>query len=108
MIDAEDEREIRCPRLGHPVSFRYCRTQEGNRLCPRILTCWWEQFDVQGFLREHVGEEEFQALVTPAPAQSKLASILDIVERAKARRKDGVEEECKSRDQESTQDDDSA
>ena len=88
MIDAEDHREIRCRRLGHPVSFRYCRSQEGNQLCQQILNCWWEQFDVHAFLSENLGEEECRRLVAPKQQQHKVVGILELIARAKKSKKD--------------------
>lgn len=71
--------------LGDEVGFTYCRTQEGARLCSRILDCWWETFDVCGFLKQHLTEAEFMALAAPAPRPPKLATLADLIAQAKAR-----------------------
>lgn len=71
--------------LGEEVPFHYCRTQEGNRLCPRILDCWWQAFDVCGFLKENLTETEFAALAAPPPKPPKLASLAELIAQAKAR-----------------------
>jgi len=84
--DDHDERTIRCRRLGHAVTFLYCRTQEGRSLCPRILDCWWEVFDVRAFLEDNLPPEEFQKLTAPPPA-SKVASLLDLIEQAESRKR---------------------
>ena len=86
MKDREDHRQRRCPKLGHEVQFRYCRTQEANRLCPRILDCWWELFEVEGFLSSCYASEEVERLARPA-LQPKLSTILELIEAAKARAK---------------------
>ncbi len=81
-IDEQDERTIRCKRLGHPVSFRYCRLQEGCTICHHILNCWWEVFDVRAFLEENLPEEEMQRLLNPQP-KPKVLSLLELIEKAK-------------------------
>ncbi len=86
-LEEHDERRRRCPRLGHAVTFRYCRTQEGGRLCARILDCWWEVFDVRGFLQEHYPEERVEEL-RRRERPDKLASILEIVHRVQRTQSD--------------------
>ncbi len=90
MLSDEDHRVRRCPRLGHEVGFHYCRTQEDDRLCSRILDCWWEYFDVAGFLRAHLTAEEWKALVIQR-RRPKVAGILELIQEARkaARRPDG-------------------
>jgi len=53
-ITQHDERPIwRCPQLGGPVTFGYCRRMNDALPCARILHCWADAFDVHGFLQEH-------------------------------------------------------
>ncbi|NLW49574.1 MAG: hypothetical protein GXY85_01850 [Candidatus Brocadiaceae bacterium] len=82
MIDEHDARRLRCRRLGHEVAFRYCRTQEGDTVCPLVLDCWWEVFDVAGFLREHLEPEAFGTLARRG-FRPKVASLLDLIEQAR-------------------------
>jgi hypothetical protein len=84
MITDNDERETRCRRLGHAVSFRYCRAQEGETVCPCVLDCWWEVFDVQAFLREHLTPEEFARLAEPSGGD-KVTTLLDLIRKARQR-----------------------
>ena len=81
METEHDERRLRCRRLGHEVTFRYCRTQEGGSVCPLILDCWWEVFDVAGFLREHLEPEEFEKLARRG-FRPKVTSLLDLIQQA--------------------------
>lgn len=83
MIDAHDAKQCRCKRLGHTVTFHYCRTQEGNSVCPHILNCWWERFDVAAFLEEHLSPEDYAKVAAPPPPRRKLESIMDLIEAAK-------------------------
>jgi hypothetical protein len=39
----------RCPRLGHELTFGYCRQESRGKPCRLILDCWWERFDAQQF-----------------------------------------------------------
>lgn len=82
MLNAEDHRVRRCPRLGHDIHFRYCRTQEEERLCPRILDCWWEIFDINGFLKAHLSPEEWEHL-TPEHPKPKITGILELIQKAR-------------------------
>jgi len=81
-LSDNDGRVLRCRRLGHSVTFHYCRTQEADSLCPRILDCWWEVFDVHAFLEENLPAERLRALAEHAP-RPKVLSILEIVERVR-------------------------
>ncbi len=84
MLEEHDERSRRCPRLGHEVTFHYCRTQEGSSLCGRILDCWWEAFDVRAFVAEHFGPEKVEELLD-REHPNKVMSILDIVQQVQQR-----------------------
>ncbi|KPK65488.1 MAG: hypothetical protein AMK73_02865 [Planctomycetes bacterium SM23_32] len=88
MIGEHDERTIRCRRLGHAVTFRYCRTQEGESVCPLILDCWWESFDVRGFLQAHLPPEQMEGIERPEP-RPKVVSLLEMIKRARRRAQDG-------------------
>jgi len=77
----------RCRRLGHEVSFGYCRQETGGKPCRLILDCWWEHFDVRAFLQRELPEETMAQVVQAgaAPAPSKVLSLLDLVQQAKER-----------------------
>ena len=82
MLEDHDKRQMRCKRLGHIVTFHYCRTQEGATICPAILDCWWESFDVRGFLKEHLDPEQFAKLEERQPP-SKVLTLLEMIEKAR-------------------------
>lgn len=84
MISDQDQRSRRCPRLGHSVRFQYCRTQAEDELCPLILDCWWETFDVREFLIRE-GKAEDVAALQSRQAPPKLASLADLIESARRR-----------------------
>jgi hypothetical protein len=85
MDETKDHLERRCPRLGGQVSFGYCRmaTDDGSA-CWKIFDCWWEYFDVVEYLKEHLTEEQFNALANARP-QPKMASLVDLIQQAKKR-----------------------
>ncbi len=75
--------ERRCPRLGGPVSFSYCKTcDEVQQPCFKIIDCWWETFDVVRYLKDHLSEEQFKRL-TKATPRPKIASLVELIEKAK-------------------------
>ena len=68
-----DDYQIRCPKLGHQIQFTYCRIEQGDFPCPKILDCWYEHFNVQGYLEEELGPETVAKLSHPVP-KSKVLS----------------------------------
>jgi N utilization substance protein B len=83
--DDKDSLERRCPRLGGPVPFKYCRTTgEGNMPCFKIMDCWWETFNIRTYLENTLSEEAFKS-ISEAKPPDKIASILDLIEQAKQR-----------------------
>ncbi len=76
-----DEKERRCPRLGHNVMFGYCRTQGNQSLCLSVLDCWWERFDVEAFLREHQSQDLDHVISTPR--RPKVLTLVELIEQAK-------------------------
>lgn len=83
MSDSEkDTPEIRCPRLGSIISFRYCLISgEEDMPCFKILDCWWEIFDVQTYLRQNLPAGVYENLLRAQP-RPKVASIVEIAEKA--------------------------
>ncbi len=83
---AHDHRERRCPRLGSPVSFAYCRRHadgEGG-LCWKALDCWWEDFDVAAYFRARLSPAAWERLAAARPP-SKPASLVALIAAARQR-----------------------
>ena len=77
--------ERRCPRLGGPVAFGYCRIAAENQTpCFKIFDCWWERFDVVGYLEQRLPREVFNRLKNTRPPD-KTATLVDLIRQAKAR-----------------------
>ncbi|MFW6011795.1 MAG: hypothetical protein ACOC8R_01800 [Desulfosalsimonas sp.] len=82
----KDNREIRCPRLGSIIPFRYCLISgEDSMPCFKIMDCWWEIFDVDSYLKENLPEDVYQSLAS-AKSKPKVASIVEIAEEAMKKR----------------------
>jgi hypothetical protein len=80
--------ERRCPRLGGTVTFAYCTgCGDGDPpLCFKILDCWWERFDVAGYLKTRVSPEAVDRLASPAAAPpDKVTTIVDLIRQARDR-----------------------
>lgn len=75
-----DDYAMRCPMLGHPVEFRYCRDNAGALPCRKILDCWHERFDIHAYLKEIYSDEEIAQIVSPP--KPKLMQIVEIARRA--------------------------
>jgi hypothetical protein len=85
MTQDPDDLQRRCPRLGGPVTLRYCRFVGENRQpCWKIADCWWERFDVMAYLRATLSEDELAALLESRP-KPKVVSIVELIEQARRR-----------------------
>ena len=75
--------QIRCPRLGGPVPFKYC---EGAGIdgapCFKVLDCWWSYFDVENHLRQRLGDDALRDALN-RPPQPKVTGIIDAIQQAR-------------------------
>lgn len=79
-----DEYSIRCPRLGHDITFSYCRSENNGLPCFKTLDCWFQYFPVEEYLRERLSLEEWEK-VFEREGKSKVQSLLELIEEAKKR-----------------------
>ena len=85
MAATKDHLKRRCPRLGGPVTFEYCKIcGDDNGPCWKTIDCWWEYFDIRLYLKENLPENEFNRLLNAGP-KPKISSIVDLIEQAKKR-----------------------
>lgn len=85
MDESKDHLERRCPRLGGPVTFEYCRQCGDERLpCWKVFDCWWEYFDITAYLSSNLSEDTFNKLVNTKP-MPKINTLVELIERAKNR-----------------------
>lgn len=81
--ESKEDLACRCPRLGGPVTFRYCRSSGDDALpCWKIFDCWWEIFDVATYLKKNLSGDVFNTLINTKP-KPKESSLLDLIEQAK-------------------------
>ncbi len=83
MDTTHDSREIYCRRLGHYLTFEYCRAESGPRPCRKILDCWYDKIPIGEYLRENYSPGEIAGIAGPPPA--KAATLVDLIERARRR-----------------------
>jgi len=83
---AHDHRSRRCPMLGHPLTFAYCRAPGSSRPCRKILDCWWETFDVKAFLRSCYDDESLTDIT--APPKQKMLSLVELIEQARRKKEE--------------------
>ena len=85
MHERNDQRQRRCPRLGGPVTFLYCRTCGDEEMpCFKAIDCWWEYFDVVAYLKKNLNKENFNRLAGKKP-KPKITSLIELIEQAKKR-----------------------
>lgn len=77
-----EEKEIRCPKLGGPVNFDYCRVEQTGLPCSRAINCWSIHFDVDAFFRERLSSEEFEQYFL-AVAPTKVTTLMELIENAR-------------------------
>jgi hypothetical protein len=88
MLSEHDQDVLpRCPRLGHELTFGYCRQETRGKPCRLILDCWWERFDVRSFLQAHLGDVDMAQVerAGAAPPPSKVLSLVEMIQQAKDR-----------------------
>jgi hypothetical protein len=81
---------VRCPRLGHHITFSYCRVENRGLPCFRIIDCWYEHFMVEDFLRSELKPEEWEKVFN-RPMKPKILSLVELIEEAKKRTKEETE-----------------
>ena len=75
---------IRCPRLGHQITFSYCRLENKGLPCFKTLDCWFEHFSVEAFLEDELTYEEWNKVFGKSP-KAKVLTLFELVEAAKKR-----------------------
>lgn len=77
-----DDVQIRCPRLGHEIYFKYCRFESNGLPCFKTLDCWYNYFDVHTHLRENMSKEEFEKIFLNT-TRPKIHALFDLIQKAK-------------------------
>lgn len=82
-----DDYEIRCPRLGHQITFSYCRTENSGLPCFKTLDCWFTHFPVEEFMRMELTPEQWEKVFGRQP-KPKILSLVEMIEEAKRKIKE--------------------
>jgi len=82
LTERYDHLEIRCPRLGGEVTFKYCRVEGGELPCMRIVPCWQRCIPVAEYLREMLSPEQLERFVGLKPKE-RIATLVEQIEAAK-------------------------
>jgi hypothetical protein len=81
-----EDYKIRCPRLGHQITFSYCRYENKGLPCSKVLDCWFSHFLVEDFLRKELKPHEWvQAF--EGPPKPKMLNLMELIEEAKKAQK---------------------
>ncbi len=80
-MESYDEIEIYCRRLGHYLSFKYCRTVNNGMPCFKINDCTFEKIPINEFLEKHYTEEEL--ITALKPPDNKITSLIDLINKAR-------------------------
>ena len=83
MVERFDGEEIYCRRLGHFLTFNYCRREREGKPCSRIIDCWGERIPIHDFLSANFSAKEIEEISSPSPG--RMTSLLEIIEKAKER-----------------------
>ncbi|MBW1851829.1 MAG: hypothetical protein JRJ15_10425 [Deltaproteobacteria bacterium] len=86
-IPPGDDQNIRCPRLGHQISFSYCLSENRDLPCFKILDCWYNHFQVEEFLKDKLTSEQW-VKIFGSPPKPKLISLVELIEQAKKRNRE--------------------
>lgn len=82
MPHPDDDREMRCPRLGGQVTFGYCRQEASGNPCFKALDCWHVHFDAEHFFRMELGDTVFEQIFH-APPKPRLVTLVDLIAKAR-------------------------
>jgi hypothetical protein len=81
MKEIYDDREIYCRKLGHFLTFKYCRTEVGHLPCKHIRSCWYTQLQIDDFLGKNYLPLEINYLFEPPT--SKMLTIYNLIRKMK-------------------------
>ncbi len=77
--------QIRCRKLGHQISFDYCRKESSPLPCPKTLDCWHEYFFVEDFFKKKLTAKQWEESFAH-PIKPKTDTLLDLIENAQKKK----------------------
>lgn len=85
LLEENDNRKRRCPKLGHEVNFGYCREPGDDIPCSKIGDCWFETFNISDFIKENYDNETIEKILSPK--KPKTLSLLEMIDAVKKQNK---------------------
>ncbi len=82
----DSEEKWRCPQLGGPVTFEYCRRMNFALPCHLLFACWGERIEVEQYLKENFSPEEMEK-VFAAPPRGRVGTMLDALAQVEEQKK---------------------
>ncbi len=73
--------QIRCPKLGHQITFSYCQTENQGIPCAKAIGCWSPYFQAEDFFRAELSPEEWQQAFEQS-VKPKMLSLAELIAQA--------------------------
>lgn len=80
MREKFDTVEEYCRKLGHHLSFGYCRAERDGLPCSKVLDCWFQRLPIHDYLQDNFAQDEIAYLNVPPPP--KMLTIFQLIQRA--------------------------
>ncbi len=82
-IEQHDDEELwRCPMLGGPVNFGYCRKVNDGLPCAKLLECWLQRLPLVEFLKTHYSPDQIQTAFA-TKRKDRVARMMEAVDNAR-------------------------
>ena len=81
MDERYDNQELYCRKLGHYLTFKYCRKESDFLPCSKIFECWSSKININEFCSNNYKQEDINRL--HQLTKPKIATILDIIQNVK-------------------------
>ena len=72
-----DQEQNYCRKLGHFLTFEYCRNEQLSLPCRSIRNCWRQIIDIDKYLSENYCEQDIAMIFEPS--SPKISSIIDLI-----------------------------
>ncbi|MBN1799183.1 MAG: hypothetical protein JW822_11450 [Spirochaetales bacterium] len=83
MMELHDDKKTYCRKLGHHLTFQYCRREKQGLPCKKIIDCWFDKFNIQNYLKEYYKMDELAHIFeTPRP---KMETLVELIRQAQQR-----------------------
>ena len=82
-----DSEEIRCSKLGHNLTFAYCRKEGIDKPCAKIVDCWSLRIDVLNYLNSQFGTKFLREFIS-GKKKDRMSSIIEAIDRTKEEKKE--------------------